>query len=372
MLSSEAFASGDAAGALTAGFLATDRAYLLSGGDEGGLDEEVAAASESARKLKVHGKVKGMFGKVRSGSGGVGNGGGGGGNGSGHSGFGLSPPSVSSACRPGEESSSSSPPSTPPEAPPPPPAPAAALSTPPPARQRAPPRDDGCTAAVALVLGDERLLIAHVGDSRAVLVEPVSSAAEEEERKEREGGYRSRRGRKSPPPAAPAPPTAPQQAVPAFTARALSTDHKPQRSDERARIEAAGGAVLWAGTWRVGGVLAVSRAFGDSALKMTSGVVADPDVREETLKRSSSSSSSSSFAPLLILATDGVWDALSADEAASIVLARQGEGLEAAAKALTHEAWERGSADNATAVVVRLGAKGPVEERAVAVSAAAP
>ena len=63
---------------------------------------------------------------------------------------------------------------------------------------------------------------------------------------------------------------------------------------------------------------------------------------------------------------------LSADEAASIVLARQGEGLEVAAKALTHEAWERGSADNATAVVVRLGAKGPVEERAVAVSAAAP
>ncbi len=48
---------------------------------------------------------------------------------------------------------------------------------------------------------------------------------------------------------------------------ALSEDHKPNRTDERSRIEAAGGVVVWAGTWRVGGVLAVSRAFGDRLLK---------------------------------------------------------------------------------------------------------
>ena len=48
----------------------------------------------------------------------------------------------------------------------------------------------------------------------------------------------------------------------------LSTDHKPDRSDERQRIEDAGGFVIWAGTWRVGGVLAVSRAFGDKLLKV--------------------------------------------------------------------------------------------------------
>lgn len=48
---------------------------------------------------------------------------------------------------------------------------------------------------------------------------------------------------------------------------ALSEDHKPNRTDERNRIEAAGGVVVWAGTWRVGGVLAVSRAFGDRLLK---------------------------------------------------------------------------------------------------------
>jgi len=50
-------------------------------------------------------------------------------------------------------------------------------------------------------------------------------------------------------------------------AMALSDDHKPNRADERSRIEAAGGVVVWAGTWRVGGVLAVSRAFGDRLLK---------------------------------------------------------------------------------------------------------
>lgn len=48
---------------------------------------------------------------------------------------------------------------------------------------------------------------------------------------------------------------------------ALSDDHKPNRNDEHDRIEAGGGAVIWAGTWRVAGVLAVSRAFGDRPLK---------------------------------------------------------------------------------------------------------
>ena len=47
----------------------------------------------------------------------------------------------------------------------------------------------------------------------------------------------------------------------------LSTDHEPDRSDERQTIEDAGGFVIWAGIWRVGGVLSVSCAFGDELLK---------------------------------------------------------------------------------------------------------
>ncbi|GJR09982.1 putative ribonuclease H-like domain-containing protein [Tanacetum coccineum] len=85
---------------------------------------------------------------------------------------------------------------------------------------------------------DDRSLVANVGDSRAVI---------------------SRGGK-------------------AFV---VSRDHKPDRSDERQRIEDAGGFVMWAGTWRVGGVLAVSRAFGDKLFKQY--VVADTEIQEEKI-----------------------------------------------------------------------------------------
>lgn len=94
-------------------------------------------------------------------------------------------------------------------------------------------RDAGSTASTAVLVGD-RLLVANVGDSRAVICR-------------------------------------------AGKAIALSTDHKPNRKDERQRIEKAGGVVMWAGTWRVGGVLAVSRAFGDRLLKQY--VVAEPELQ---------------------------------------------------------------------------------------------
>ncbi|RCV22756.1 hypothetical protein SETIT_4G245500v2 [Setaria italica] len=124
-------------------------------------------------------------------------------------------------------------------------------------------RDAGSTASTAILVGD-RLVVANVGDSRAVICR---------------GG----------------------------DAIAVSRDHKPDQTDERQRIEEAGGFVMWAGmstslvywppkykistrkssitlicenlagTWRVGGVLAVSRAFGDKLLKQY--VVADPEIK---------------------------------------------------------------------------------------------
>lgn len=81
---------------------------------------------------------------------------------------------------------------------------------------------------------------------------------------------------------------------------ALSVDHKPNSKEERQRIENAGGVVVWAGTWRVGGVLAVSRAFGDRPLKRF--VISTPEVREEML---------TSEDECLILASDGLWDVIS-------------------------------------------------------------
>ncbi|MED6193632.1 putative protein phosphatase 2C 59 [Stylosanthes scabra] len=158
-------------------------------------------------------------------------------------------------------------------------------------------RDAGSTASTAILVGD-RLLVANVGDSRVVIC----------------------RGGK---------------------AIAVSRDHKPDQTDERQRIEDAGGFVMWAGTWRVGGVLAVSRAFGDRLLKQY--VVADPEIKEEKVDSS---------LEFLILASDGLWDVVSNEEAVNMVKPIQ--DAEEAANKLLKEASQRGSADNITCVVVRF------------------
>ncbi|CAH8272162.1 unnamed protein product [Arabidopsis lyrata] len=158
-------------------------------------------------------------------------------------------------------------------------------------------RDAGSTASTAILVGD-RLLVANVGDSRAVICR---------------GG----------------------------NAFAVSRDHKPDQSDERERIENAGGFVMWAGTWRVGGVLAVSRAFGDRLLKQY--VVADPEIQEEKIDDS---------LEFLILASDGLWDVFSNEEAVAVV--KEVEDPEESTKKLVGEAIRRGSADNITCVVVRF------------------
>jgi serine/threonine protein phosphatase PrpC len=56
---------------------------------------------------------------------------------------------------------------------------------------------------------------------------------------------------------------------------------------------------------RVGGVLAVTRAFGDHSLK-DSGLIAVPHIVKYTLKP---------FDKFLVIASDGVWDELSDQEA---------------------------------------------------------
>ncbi|XP_009768442.1 putative protein phosphatase 2C 11 isoform X2 [Nicotiana tabacum] len=157
-------------------------------------------------------------------------------------------------------------------------------------------KDAGSTASTAVLLGD-RLVVANVGDSRVVAC--------------RDGS-----------------------AIP------LSIDHKPDRSDERERIEQAGGFIIWAGTWRVGGVLAVSRAFGDKLLKPY--VVADPEIQEEEIDG----------VDFIIIASDGLWNVLSNKDAVAIV--QDIKDAEAASRKLIEEAYSRGSSDNITCVVVRF------------------
>ncbi|KAL4594926.1 putative protein phosphatase 2C 76 isoform X2 [Castanea sativa] len=158
-------------------------------------------------------------------------------------------------------------------------------------------RDDGSTASTAVLVGNH-LYVANVGDSRTI----VSKAG---------------------------------KAIP------FSEDHKPNRIDERKRIESAGGMIMWAGTWRVGGILAMSRAFGNRMLKQF--VVAEPEIQDQEIDEEFE---------LLVLASDGLWDVVPNDDAVSLALTE--EEPEAAARKLTETAFTRGSADNITCIVVKF------------------
>jgi len=149
----------------------------------------------------------------------------------------------------------------------------------------------------------------------------------------------------------------------------LTNDHKPNRPDERARIEAAGGVVLKIGScYRVastdyearckrikmsqctqGGAserppvaLAVSRAFGDREFKEKSLIIATPETRVLQLDNSHQ---------FIFMACDGVWDVMSDQEVVSIVSGHVGNPNEASSAVVT-TAFQRGSQDNLTAITI--------------------
>ncbi|TYZ58753.1 hypothetical protein PybrP1_011547 [[Pythium] brassicae (nom. inval.)] len=158
--------------------------------------------------------------------------------------------------------------------------------------------EDGTTAVAVLAQGDA-LYVAHAGDSRAILVHSSGKVT------------------------------------------ALTSDHKPNRPDERRRVQDLGGSVVFWGVWRVEGILAVSRAIGDRMLKPF--VVAEPEVKE--LRRTSKDR-------FLVVASDGVWDTITNEDAAEIVLKH--DDAQDAAKVLMDEAYARGSLDNICVMVIDL------------------
>jgi protein phosphatase 1L len=157
--------------------------------------------------------------------------------------------------------------------------------------------DDGTTAVAALVV-DGVLYVANAGDSRAVLCSKGEAVA-------------------------------------------MSDDHKPNREDEKQRIQNAGGRIVFYGTWRVEGMLAVTRAIGDRKLKKY--ITAEPEIVARELTPDDS---------FLILASDGVWDTMSNQDACNIVL--QSSSVRDAAERIAKAAYEKGSMDNTTALVVDL------------------
>lgn len=179
----------------------------------------------------------------------------------------------------------------------------------------------GSTAVVAL-LGTKKIWIANCGDSRAVLCQ-------------------------------------------AGKAVQLTEDHKPERKDETERVEKAGGHVLYWNGHRVMGILAMSRAIGDHGLRPY--IIPEPEISVVTR---------SDDDEFLLLASDGLWDVMTNQEATDLAarcLTRaidKGASRKAAARisasVLTKAAIDRGSKDNVTVVMVDLKAKAPDSPTATA------
>ncbi|XP_032510404.1 protein phosphatase 1F [Phocoena sinus] len=126
----------------------------------------------------------------------------------------------------------------------------------------------------------------------------------------------------------------------------LMEPHRPERQDEKDRIEALGGFVSHMDCWRVNGTLAVSRAIGD--------VFQKPYVSGEADTASRALTGSEDY---LLLACDGFFDVVPHQEVAGLVqshlVGQQGSGLRVAEE-LVAAARERGSHDNITVMVVFL------------------
>ncbi|GJP55176.1 hypothetical protein CLOM_g14154 [Closterium sp. NIES-68] len=192
--------------------------------------------------------------------------------------------------------------------------------------------ESGSTGTVAFVRHD-RLFVAHLGDSRAVMA--VGGDAEP-----------------------------------------ISEDHKPSGESAKAkeeikRINKAGG---WVSQGRVCGVVAVSRAFGNIAFKtrkeemMQQGVKKGRWTTRWVSKRKFDSDWISALpdvyateltedAEFVIIASDGLWDAFSSSEAVAFVrgeMEKHGD-VQQACEALVHTALhDRETEDNTSVIVISL------------------
>jgi serine/threonine protein phosphatase PrpC len=197
-------------------------------------------------------------------------------------------------------------------------------------------RFSGTTGIIVLLHGRE-LFCANVGDSRAVLGRRLTGRGASDDA----AATRSKQAR--------------------YYAVALSVDHKPDRPDERKRIQNLGGHVeswhgnigparVWLPTTRVPG-LAMSRSFGDQVVENI-GVIADPEIYHLEVCPADA---------FIVLGSDGIWEFLSSDDVVQFVGRRkdQGESPQAVAEQLVQEAVRRWMAeesviDDTTCIVVYL------------------
>jgi serine/threonine protein phosphatase PrpC len=124
----------------------------------------------------------------------------------------------------------------------------------------------------------------------------------------------------------------------------LSIDHKPNLPEEKKRIEHLGGKITFDGVdWRVK-TLSLSRAFGD--LDCCPYVTHLPNIYKQKISLKDK---------YLIIACDGLWDALTNQQAVEYVKNLQFTGFQGNyAKKLADYALEKGSYDNVTVIIYFL------------------
>jgi serine/threonine protein phosphatase PrpC len=141
--------------------------------------------------------------------------------------------------------------------------------------------------------------------------------------------------------------------------QALATwDHKPNDAREWSRIHKSQGFVE---RRRVNGILALSRAFGDFSLKKTT--AADPTGAVPSYHAAQGPVStmpdvhtveySHRRFKWIVLASDGVWDVMQNQDVVR-TLERLDRSKKHLAQAVVQQAFDRGSGDNLTAIVLRL------------------
>jgi len=122
------------------------------------------------------------------------------------------------------------------------------------------------------------------------------------------------------------------------TALRMTTDHKATDPEEIKRIEERQGAVFMK---KVGGTLAVTRAFGDSELKKY--VTADPYQKNVELNSDDTH---------LVIACDGLWDVMEDQEVVDFIQERKDQTAQQLAEALVKQAIEKRSRDNISVIVI--------------------
>lgn len=212
----------------------------------------------------------------------------------------------------------------------------------------------GSTANVVLA-ADGHILASNVGDSKSFLCSISPNLPDSRGRIAELRRRRRRNGIVSPIKLA--------ECGSGYYVKELTKDHHPDRNEERERVEAAGGFVSdWTGVPRVNGQLAISRAIGDLSFKRY-GVISTPEVTDWQLLTANDS--------YLVVATDGIFENLTTQDVCDLLWdKKQRERMNSdstraitssLANCIVKAAFESGSMDNLSAVVIPLGFAGTTE-----------